>query len=235
MNRPSIDLNCYKPSQAFVTVPLQQENKQKSQGNVNTKFFTNLLTNTTTPSKKNNFSLMRNVKNYENGDGSSLFSVGGCVSDQSALNYLSRSHTTVTPELSATALLKKARMIGSTSSNTSTTSLSRAYATSSLSGPTTFESANFLVGSKSYDNMDEQVNSFSNSGNGSSIFTQYAGATYEQKASYQDQSQNIGSKISFQPSRGVAFTRDFLGVGNEIAGDLSSDGPQSGCVGRSFL
>ncbi|PWA87305.1 protein indeterminate-domain 5, chloroplastic [Artemisia annua] len=238
MNRPSIDINCYKPSQAFVTVPTQQENKHKNQGNVSTKFFTNLLTNTTTPCYKNNFSLTGNVKNYENGEGPSLFSSGGSVSDHPAPIYLSRSHTAVMPQRSATALLQKAGMIGSTSSNTSATNFSRGYASSSLSSPiggTTFESAKIPVGSKSYDNMDELLNSFSSNGNGSSIFTQYAGATYEKVASYQDQSQNIGSKISLQQSRGVTVTRDFLGVGDAIVGDLSSDGPQSGPVGWSFL
>ncbi|PWA42197.1 protein indeterminate-domain 5, chloroplastic [Artemisia annua] len=206
MNRSSVDLNRYMPSQAFVRAPSQQENDDKNQGNVNTKFLTSILTNTTTPCNKNNFSLTGNVKNYENGEGPSLLSSGGSMSDHSAPIYLSRSHTAVTPQLSATAQLQKAGMIGSTSSNTSATNLSLGYASSSLSGPiggTTFETAKFPVGSKSFDNKDELLNSFISNGNGSSTFTHYAGATYEQEASYQDQSQSIGSK--------TLVTRDFLG------------------------
>ncbi|GJU76147.1 hypothetical protein Tco_1273217, partial [Tanacetum coccineum] len=249
MNRHSMDLNHYKPS-PFVTTPYEQQNRHNNQGNVDPNFITNLTNNTTTPcNNTETYNIyMGNFKNYEIGKGSNLFSGGSSVYHPASV-YFPRSDTNVIPQLSATALLQKAALIGSTSSNINATNVSRVYASTSLSDPIggrTFEKERFLVGSKmcnssesnEHDNMNVLLNSFSNNGNESLIFTQYAGTTYEQEVSYQDghgsnsgrydehqYSQSIGSSTGFQQSRGIAFTRDFLGVGGAIVGDTSSDEP----------
>ncbi|KAK1423748.1 hypothetical protein QVD17_19056 [Tagetes erecta] len=124
--------------------------------------------------------------------------------------------TATTPQLSATALLQKASLLGSTWSNNNSsfaTSFSSSYANSGY-GIATSES-------------NVVPNYFSNGF--TSLLNLNADASYNEQEQYQP----FGN-MGFQESSGtVAFTRDFLGVGGGV--DLSSDAPESTFVGRNFI
>ncbi|KAI3506281.1 hypothetical protein L1887_28638 [Cichorium endivia] len=255
MIRTSTELNYHKTPPTMFGPSSVQGNNHKYQENLNTRFFTNLV-NSTTTSHNNmqlyNLSFMGNIWNSGSGEGSTLLS-GGRL-DHSASLYLS-SHTSGMLQLSATGLLQKAAILGSTSSTTSVTNFARRYVSSSSVGAvgSTKSERRFLFGSSHFGNsgsnghhtnMNELLNSFSSSGVGSSIFNQCTGATNEQgdddewktsNSVEQPPPQNPRFNMGFEQFSGVKTTRDFLGVGVEVVDNRSSDGPKSNFAGRSFL
>lgn len=223
ITRSSMDLNYYKPSLDFLGSSSDQQNRQKYQEKVETSYFTNLVNNTNPP--HNNMQLYN------------LNFMGHPINFEASVT-----------QLSATALLQKAALLGSTSSNNSSTNFTLGYPSSSSSGGALggikSEGNNFTLGSGHF-------------GLGSSIFNQYAGATNKHEDNYQhghdsgsggydDEGRTINSEEELQPQNtsfnmgfrqfsGVKTTRDFLGVGGEMVGNISHDGPKSNSGGRSFL
>ncbi|KAJ0843337.1 putative transcription factor C2H2 family [Helianthus annuus] len=145
------------------------------------------------------------------------------------------------PQLSATALLHKASLLGSTWSNyNSDNNFARPYATSFSN--VHMDGTNGRLGFRNFDRngIESNIpNYLSNNEVGPSMLNLNASAPYEQEDSNhggidsRSGGYNDEWNMSFQQSKGATFTRDFLGVGGGI--NVSSDDPESSVVGRSSL
>nr|XP_043639342.1 protein indeterminate-domain 4, chloroplastic-like [Erigeron canadensis] len=253
MIKPSIGPNPYKASKTHFMPSTYQSNEHIYEAKSDTMFLTNLLNNTTTMPKDNNFSFIRSNMNSGKDRTSMVIGGGNVSSDPSSAHYLS-SHTRVMPQLPATTLLQKAALIGSTSSNNSANKFAGFNPSASSSTPK-YEQGKCLFGSENLGSSDskmiELLNSFSSSGAGSSIYNLSYGAAYGQEESRNggydntwklDNSEEQNrlrngtlSNMGIQQSTGVRFTRDFLGVGEKIVRDIRSEGPESAFSGKSFL
>ncbi|KAL7597692.1 hypothetical protein Lser_V15G22200 [Lactuca serriola] len=192
---------------------------------------TNLVNNTTTLHNNMqlyNLSIMGSPINSGSGEGLSLFSSGSFVSHHSTSLYFSSHKETMPQQLSATGMLQKAATLGSTSRTNSFSNFPRGYTT-------------FPEGSNgNHSNMNELLKSFSSSGG-------YQGGVESGSGGYDEEWKNLNSVEEQQPPQNSSFkmgleqvsggktTRDFLGVGGETVGNISSDGPKSTFAVRSFL
>ncbi|CAI9284376.1 unnamed protein product [Lactuca saligna] len=141
---------------------------------------------------------------------------------------------------------------------TSSSSTGGVSGTNSEKGRFLFRSGHFSGSNdEHYSNMNELLNSFSGSGVGSSVFNRHTGASNAQEDGYQggvesggggcdeewkklnsveeEPPQNSNFNMGLEQFSGGKTTRDFLGVGGEIVGDISSDGAKSTFAVRSFL